>query len=97
MADLAKGWIMSVPVLSTSHLLADTPKRLLSAENGSYKVLEYDCGWFINVGSDSSSDTKAPTELLPVLEWFRMNFPGEVWIRFDADGDEITVLPRYNW
>ncbi len=81
MADLAKGWIMSVPVLSTSHLPADTPERLLRAENGIYEVLEYDCGWFIRVGCDHALDAEAPPELQPVLQLFRLNFPGEAWIR----------------
>jgi hypothetical protein len=94
MTDLL--WTRTIPVLSTAHITHETIRELRAQEYPP-EVLEYSYGIFLAIGDDPAVVAGYPQEIQPVIAWFHTHFPGESWIAFDRDGDEIDDLPTYEW
>lgn len=96
--DNKKGWVMHVPVLSTSHVKEGTLDAVHDKgwPGPAFKVVDYEEGSFVWVGTNALTEPM-PDELKPVVKWFRKNYRHESWIRFDRDGDVIEGLPVYEW
>jgi len=91
--------MQSVPVISTGHLSLKTNEIL---KRDSHAVpwchcAGYQYGYWLSVPSDhdevSADAPSAPDDLIDVLEWARQS--GFEWVRLDALGDQVDVLPFY--
>lgn len=60
-------------------------------------VAYYPEGAFIHIGTLSPAELCDLPELLPIIAWFRENYPNEKWIRLDRDGDIIEGVPQFQW
>ncbi|MEY2152313.1 hypothetical protein AB7849_15515 [Rhodanobacter sp. 115] len=100
MSPVAKpGWIMTAPVVSTSHLDAETGADLAGqtlAGNGNrwgLCVVPMPTGSLVFVGDDPMDDLPQCFQdvFAKVKEW------EHEWVRLDSDGDIIEGLPTFDW
>jgi len=87
-------WTRHIPVLSTRHMPG--PQAL----DGYEGAAEYECGWFLYVGSrDMAGANKAEPWVQRVREWLhRTAGPDAAWVSFDVDGEDLSpFLESYNW
>lgn len=88
-------WVMHTPVLSTRHIAVGT-LAVVGTKSSSVVAAQYRGGAFVYLGAtDSIQDL--PQDLVAVATWLRREYPGEAWVRFDADGIEFRELPLHEW
>ncbi|OHX14147.1 hypothetical protein BI347_11985 [Chromobacterium sphagni] len=95
-------WVMTLPVLSTSHIRQQTNAWLQINVGGwvELEYAEYSHGFFIALGetdSDPAEQFPDHPDLQRIASWVKANYPAATWVRLDADGDEIDALPSYDW
>ncbi|OQS11666.1 hypothetical protein B0T37_04325 [Chromobacterium violaceum] len=95
-------WIMTLPVLSTSHIREQTNAWLQNhaGDWGRMTFAEYGSGYFIALGeSDSDPVEQFPQhpDLQQLMRWVQTHYPAATWLRLDADGDVVPELPTYDW
>ena len=83
-------WEMTVPVLSTRHLPG--PRALLQDAAHFSSVAQFDCGWFVCMFETGRGD---PYYICALRSWLRREYPGQFWVRFDADGDILEELEDF--
>lgn len=85
---MKSAWNMTVPVISTAHLPAESTPQMLGLLHA-----EYDDGFFIWIGDDPDNDWEKQ-----VRDWMYENYPdsGSNWVRFDSLGVQVD-LPVYEW
>lgn len=77
-------WTMCIPVLSTAHLPSTDHLTGIGT---------YESGWFVRI-----SNFEDDLVLHNVRQWMDANgFENEHWVRFDADGDTVAGLARFDW
>lgn len=86
-------WVMRVPVISTSHLPG--PHALAKDDSFFGAVVEYDCGWFVYMFEEA--EPNEPAYIGDLRRWLKAEFPGEWWIRFDADADLTPELESFEY
>lgn len=96
----AKAWIMTVPVLSTAHITADTAMYLKRIQNSYFEdLLTYDLGengFMVYVGDiEDPEDTSRPDLKACFAKAIELGANG--WMRFDSAGTLYPELPTYYW
>lgn len=102
MTDLRKIWVMTVPVLCTSHIPADQIARLDEPNSVAHTLgddgyLIY-CGEYGYTNEDGThpNDTEDMPWLNKVMAWARKN-GSNGWMRFAAGGTVVSDLPKFEW
>jgi len=87
---------MVTPVISTFHLPCANALDLYQGRFS--RIAQYEEGAFVYVGTTSPEEWFDVPWFQPIMTWFRLVYgPGESWIRFDRDGDQIDSLPAFDW
>ena len=84
-------WTMEIPVISTRHVPSVEAMQELDSEHAAY---EYGC--FVWLGLPDV-EFNGPEWLKKVADWLWLNYPGQSWVRFDCDADEIDELESWEW
>jgi hypothetical protein len=89
-------YVSRVPVLSSSHVSAETMDQMQSgpAENSFGTVAAYPEGVFLYLQTVLIPEG-LPEDLLALCKWARKRRCN--WIRLDADGDLVDGLPKFDW
>ena len=89
-------WTVTVPVISTQHVPNEEEFERL-AQVWDFRVAGYREGAFVFVGHDVQND-KEPVWITALRTWVIANYPDpDMWVRFDADGDLIDELAKWEW
>ena len=102
MTDIRKVWIMTVPVLCTSHIPPDQIDQLKDLNSVAYAL--GDDGYLIFCGEngDTNEDGSHPTDtedmpwLNEAMAWARKN-GSNGWMRFAVGGTVVAELPQFEW
>lgn len=86
-------WETIVPVLGSGHVTL-AAYDALAADPGNAAGANT---LFVYLGLDLPDELADYPSIVDLYEWFEMNYPGERWLRLDADGDLIPELPWYDW
>lgn len=86
---------MKIPVLSTCHIKLDTLKHLAVIVPD--HLAKYPEGALVKLGALTEADCSQRAELGTLKEWFSRQYPHEMWLRVDQDGEEIEGLPTFDW
>ena len=102
MTDLRKVWIMTVPVLCTSHIPPDQAEQLEDPNSVAHDL--GDDGYLIFCGEygDTHEDGTHPNDnedmpwLNEAMAWARKN-GSNGWMRFAMGGTVVAELPQFEW
>lgn len=92
-------WVMTVPVISESHLTEEVAVSLVETLPGEL-FHDRPCmigshGALVYCHDAETLPEDAPSCLRDALEWAKRE--GLEWVRFDEDGDVIEGLAVYDW
>lgn len=88
-------WIMTAPVISTTHITPETDEWLLhNITNVGVNLQPFSPGWLLYTGGHEGI-ADLPADLGQVLDWATRK--GFAWVRLDPAGGEIAELPAYTW
>lgn len=89
-------WNMIIPVISTGHAPSDEAFKELIAKN--FICAPYEYGYFVFIGDEEQENE--PEWYAEIRRWFLNHYSaitGDRWVRFDADGDLIDELQKWEW
>ena len=102
MTDISKVWIMTVPVLCTSHIPPDQIDQLEDPNsvahylgNDGYLIFCDEHGYTNEDGSHPNDDENMPW-LNAAMAWARKN-GSNGWMRFAMYGTVVAELPQFEW
>ena len=102
MTDIRKVWIMTVPVLCTSHIPPDQIDQLEDPNSVAHDL--GDDGYLIFCGEngDTNEDGSHPNDdenmpwLTAAMAWARKN-GSNGWMRFAVGGTVVAELQQFEW
>lgn len=98
-------WTINMPVVSTEHISEQTRDLLTSLHGNTAQqkpicwVAKYSEGFFVRFWDDQEPETVAnlPDDLRLIRSWLISAGYLDLWVRIDADGDEVEGLNIYEW
>lgn len=92
----ARRWVMQAVVLSTGHLSKGTFHTLRNCFDEEFPdVTNFNDGMVIYTGEGDELQEEIPDDAKACLKWAVKE--GFSHVRFDPEGDVVSILPTYDW
>ncbi len=95
-APAVSPWIMTAPIISTTHIHSEDNRRLEDEDIGNGPVMaDLQTGWLLLIEDFPSNFEGYSDAFLHLLETF--HHLGFHYLRLDCDGDRLDDLPQFQW